>query len=374
MAWMSGWTKRWIVPIDHTKVGSGGVTNFPAYLSGAVIPAEVLSACAFEDCRDLRVTLDDGVTVLNLENVLFSRSGFTGEGHYNHPSISSAVDTTVCVYAGNAGVGKMSTAEQQAVWTNEAALWHMSEPSWAGVPGEVINSTALNVSGQATGSAAAEAGIISNAGSFPNAGSPNVTVPNANLLGGGAAITISFWQRVFADATTYDVQYTTVFSNDGGTQGYWFGARYKHTSYRFRYEFYRRTPLVELLFDWVTLSAGWHYVAVVANATATTLYVDGVSRQDQTGIVPLIPRGSGNAYFGSPWIVAGSEWRFDELRVANAAKSTADILTSYNNQFSPSTFYGAGTVESAPSGRMRRWNPFIMPGSNPGFMLFPGGL
>lgn len=34
MAWLTGWSYRAPVTIDKTKVGSGGVTDFPAKLTG----------------------------------------------------------------------------------------------------------------------------------------------------------------------------------------------------------------------------------------------------------------------------------------------------------------------------------------------------
>ena len=36
----------------------------------------------------------------------------------------------------------------------------------------------------------------------------------------------------------------------------------------------------------------------------------------------------------------------DEVRVSNASRSAGWILTEYNNQNSPSTFYSVGTQES----------------------------
>lgn len=60
--------------------------------------------------------------------------------------------------------------------------------------------------------------------------------------------------------------------------------------------------------------------------------------------------------------------------MSSVARAPAWVTTEYNNQSSPATFYSVGAVESAGTGNLRRWNPHIMPGLNPGFMLFPGGL
>ena len=50
-----------------------------------------------------------------------------------------------------------------------------------------------------------------------------------------------------------------------------------------------------------------------------------------------------DTYWGQP---AGL---MDEIRWASVARTAADVTTSYNNQYSPATFFAAGTVESTPS-------------------------
>lgn len=358
MSFMSGWVKRWIAPIDHLKVGSGGVSNFPAYLSGAVIPAEVLSACAYEDCRDLRVTLDDGTTMLNLENVLFSRSGLTGEGHFNHPSISSATDTVPIFYAGNPDVGKMTTAEQQAVWVNDAGVWHLNETG-AGSVGDYKDSTAnvnhsTNTTRQPTVTAS---GKIGNAQAF--GGSHIVSAGSTGFS--ATAGTLSGW-CLYNNYASAGYQNAIAAPADAPNRVY----INKYAGGDMRFQHFGGNIGVLVSVD-VSSYSGWHHWALTWNKTANQLkaYIDGVQvGTTQAGLgtftgTPVV--GIGADAFGN--YLSGTA---DEMRMSSVARTAADILTSYNNQFSPATFYKAGTVESKPGGRV-----FAV---TSGGRMYPGGF
>ena len=91
----------------------------------------------------------------------------------------------------------------------------------------------------------------------------------------------------------------------------------------------------------------WHQIVYTKNGVGSTnaIYVDGISQ-------PLIINSSssfanptddmfiGKRTDNNPW--AG---KMDELRVSNIARSSQWILTEYNNESSPSTFYAVGEAE-----------------------------
>ena len=102
MVWMdAAWQYRALVTVDKTKVGSGGVTNFPILLTAANMPAG-LWADALASGADLRVTSDDGTTEINFELVSFTPGTPAMEMWVLGASVPSATNWTGYVYWGNA--------------------------------------------------------------------------------------------------------------------------------------------------------------------------------------------------------------------------------------------------------------------------------
>jgi hypothetical protein len=82
------------------------------------------------------------------------------------------------------------------------------------------------------------------------------------------------------------------------------------------------------------------------------IYVDGsVDTNTQTMAGPIVWGGSWiNSFIATGWNVSsGGNFNgiIDEVRVLSAALSSGWILTEYNNQNSPSSFYSVGSEEEA---------------------------
>lgn len=132
---------------------------------------------------------------------------------------------------------------------------------------------------------------------------------------------------------------------------------------------YSGTPEINAVYydgsDWdqesnyvVTLAGGgWHYIAYTINTTTNVqkLYFDGdlVDEDNYTASVSYSGQGS-NTYFGihgdgsTTWDFDG---KIDEVRISNTDRSEDWIKTCYNNQSSPSTFFGTSEdeeIEPAP--------------------------
>lgn len=99
-AFPTGWASSCPITIDHTKVGSGGVTGFSAVLTESSLPAALFSGSK-SDGSDIRASSDAaGTTQLPCDVVAFSAGG-TGTLVVK-TDLSSASDTTVYVWWGNA--------------------------------------------------------------------------------------------------------------------------------------------------------------------------------------------------------------------------------------------------------------------------------
>ena len=160
VSWMDfNWTHRSVITVDHTKVGTGGVTNYPVLITEANIPAGVW-AQAKADGSDLRMTASDGTTEINFELVTFTPGTPKTELWFLASNLSSSVDTTFYLYWGNAGASAKAASWGQGVWTNYAGVWHMQATAWSGTPGEVTDSSGAGVVGQAVGDATPAAAVI----------------------------------------------------------------------------------------------------------------------------------------------------------------------------------------------------------------------
>ena len=104
----------------------------------------------------------------------------------------------------------------------------------------------------------------------------------------------------------------------------------------------------------------WHYIVVTYNSSSGSnspiIYVDGVSSSIvYTSGYPAsgsLVNNSDDYVIGNRTNDSARNWAgsLDEFRIANAIEAPSWILTDYNNQNSPSTFYAVGSEQTASGG------------------------
>jgi len=95
----------------------------------------------------------------------------------------------------------------------------------------------------------------------------------------------------------------------------------------------------------------WSYVTLTASASGHAIYFDGSLAK--SNISSVLPNGSESGLdIGNNRNLSnlGYNGTLDEFRVSAIARSPSWILTEYNNQSSPSTFYALGSETSGGSG------------------------
>jgi hypothetical protein len=108
-----------------------------------------------------------------------------------------------------------------------------------------------------------------------------------------------------------------------------------------RIEFYVNDIMVSRS---ITLNQ-WHYVVGTFDGATARLYVNADSPTSTSASNPLWP--SQNMYIGDRFDhVRKFSGFIDEVRVSNIARNAAWILTEYNNQLNPTTFYSVGAEET----------------------------
>ncbi|MFA5791962.1 MAG: DUF2341 domain-containing protein [Candidatus Paceibacterota bacterium] len=323
-AWYSTggiWGYRKIFQIDDAKVQSTQ-SSFPVLIS--LTTDANLQVNAQSDGDDILFTNSSGT---KLDHEIEKYNSATGQliAWVKVPSLlgSGLGDTQIYMYYGNS-----SATNQQnptGVWdANYLAVWHFPN----GTTLSALDSTSNGNNG-AKIFAIAAAGYIGG-GLNPNNG--YVTGSNINLA--SSPLTVEAWQKPTDSYPTYG---KTIFSLGS------VAATDKALHLRSQTNTTVRFGLLNDDFD-AAVSAQlnlWNFTAITMTASKSQNIYQNGSLASSRAAVGLF---TGN----TTWVIGDDAWSFnskyagtiDELRVSNIVRSANWIKTEYNNQSSPSTFYG----------------------------------
>jgi uncharacterized repeat protein (TIGR02543 family) len=344
--WNTAWQYRRTITIDHSKVITDQ-TDFPVLVD---LTDTGLTLKAQTDGDDFVFT-DADQAKLSHEIELYE----SGAGHLvawvKIPLLSSTADTVLYLYYGNP-----SSANQQdtaAVWdVSNRLVLHLDEKT-----GTHYDSTANGNNGTPyNGVTQGASGKIDGADTFDGV-NDYVQVPHSNTLSGFTqALTISFWLRV-DDVSRRQMLLSKY--NTGAGQRSWYVEYQNHASYGRVIGFFASqdgTTYKEWYATFVPTAGTWYYVTVVWQTnTIPKFYINGVQVTTRnTGTIASIynnvgvPLLIGRCQYDTTRYLRGG---LDEIRISNPARSADWILTSYNSQSNPSTFYQIGTEEQQEAPR-----------------------
>lgn len=325
--WYStSWLYRKAITIDFTKVGTGPHTNFPVLIN---VTDTDLKNYAMTNANDILFTSSDGTTKLAHEIENYTSGTGALVAWVQIPSLSSTANTVIYMYYGNS----VATSQQNitGTWnTNFKGVYHLNS---------VFTDATSNANNGTNSGTTSGTGKISGARVFSKAGPNYISIPG--LMGSPANATLSAW----ADLNTRDVtgshivnigDYLSINADDviDGYLGAYYNAGWGLT---------KSSPKIN------AAGSGWHYFVFTFNdaGNAQTLYMDGVQvgSGTYTGSINYSTQGT-NTFIGKHGngsVNYDFDGTIDEVRIANAVRSAGWILTEYNNQNSPSTFYSLAT-------------------------------
>jgi prepilin-type N-terminal cleavage/methylation domain-containing protein len=322
---------------------SGTLSSFPmlfsgtySYLAASSSAGNVQSASGY----DIAFTSDLGCTSkLSFEQESYTSSNGAIVDWINVPSITGGTVIYLCY--GKSGI----TSSQQNVtgtWNaNYKAVWHLSDNAAT----TTVNDSTANAN---TGAAAANTngktttGEIGSGLSF-NGSTDQIQITGSNSVGSDLTITSTITVEAWANNTSFPGNssaeqivgksytdpteaYYLSYSTDGSfvKSMKWYSTNFPTT--------YGVSPVLS------GAPSGWHDLVGTYDGTQWDLYWDGISTSTSvTAQGPFATAG----YFDMGGSFNGS---IDEVRVSNSARSSQWILTEYNNQSSPSTFYTLGSA------------------------------
>ncbi|MFW9893511.1 MAG: DUF2341 domain-containing protein, partial [Candidatus Thorarchaeota archaeon] len=277
--------------------------------------------------------------ILPHEIELFEQSYNSSHGHliaWVRTDLSASSDTVLSMYYGDPS--SESRENPNGVWdTSFAAVWHLSEDP----AGTVYDSTSNNNDGMGLPNGSEptlQTGKIYGCSEFyGEATNDRIEAPHSSSLVLSSDMLVEAWVRTSNTDGSSDA--IVAKWGDVGHRNYWLGKLDASTL-----AFYvDNTQSVTASFSLVN-DGYWHHVVGVANADTSEifLYIDGIERGNapysgstQTGTsVIQIGNNPGSVGFIQEW-----DGRIDEVRVSSSYRSLGWILTEFNNQNDPDSFY-----------------------------------
>lgn len=319
-AQLPGYSYRKNLTVDNTQVSTVSntdLTNFPVLIS--LTDADLAISAGFVTSSngfDIAFTSSDGTTQLDHE--LEEYNSGTGQilAWVRFPTLNATTDTEFFMYFGNSS----QTTDQSVntTWdSNYQLVMHMDDLTDATANGN-------NGTDNGTGGTGSSAGILGNARVFSQADGDFISVADDATIDITGAITLSAWVNIDNFGTTPDLLTKGDYNESYGT---WL--RTDNTA-RFADDGTTRVTSV------ATIGSGTTgYVTFTNSGTETAVYINGTNKV--TGTLASFTNNN-DPFFISTAAYPLNGW-VDEVRVSNIARSDDWVITEYNNQFTPGSFY-----------------------------------
>jgi hypothetical protein len=310
------------------SVGWGGhVQNLTTAPSGGQEPADLVFATSSANC---------GTANLNFETESYTSSTGALVDWVNVPSESAGSVIYACY--GNSAV----TADQ----SHPSSTWNSNYVNVTHFPNGTslsLNDSTSNgdnwVNYNANSIPTAVTGQVDGGAGFPFvSGSGNPQLNDANNYGYNV-IGIEIWVKILSSGSTD----TTIITDPGP----YYALRINSSNQVYGIFYSGGTQTTG---NTSALSAGWHQIVYTIDGSNGKIYVDGSFATSAAGgtIGPPNSQNQINQYGFAGYAVLN----LDEVRISKspAMLSANWILTEYNNQNSPSTFYSMGSEQGGGGG------------------------
>lgn len=328
------------ITIDHTKCGSTDSLNFPLYFSGHSDLATVANGGFVRSSSgfDIAFFSDSALTTkLAWETVDWSATTGSGEWHIKVP-LSASTDLKIYVAFGDSGTITDQSDRTGSFESNYKVVTHFGSASSLSLNDSTSNATNATGLNSPTASAGKVGGAIGLNGS-----NQSVYMPS-NLFSDLTVGTLSLWVKFSSVTGTSHLVYQDGSGHDSLGLSTDAGIHFELQGSYFDSNFAGLTTGV-----WYALDITW-------DGTTIKLYLNGsLDRSFSSTASPgTPPSGVSNSSVGSYSYGSGGSnkgnylnGQIDEFRLSSVARSPSAILSKYNNQNSPGSFYSLGSRTSA---------------------------
>ncbi len=367
----SSWLYRKAITIDYTKVGSTGAphTNFPVLINRT---DSDLQARAQADADDILFTSSDGTTKLDHEIESYTSSTGALIAWVEIPSLASSSNTVIYMYYGNSSA--TSQQNKTGTWeSNFKSVWHLAETSGGA---SAIKDATSNANNGTTQGSPTSLGVACKIGGGITLDGSNDYISTATQYTNPQTLTVSLWFKTSSASGRKMIGFENSQTGTGSVS--WDRHLWIGTDGKVRGGVYNGV-VKEVATSGTYYNNAWHHAVFTHASNTLKMYVDGSS------IGSIATSGAENfsgywrigSYNVTGWTSGGTGYfpgSIDEARVSFTERSAGWILTEYNNQNSPSTFYSVGSEASMKTwdggagttnwGDANNWNPDGVPTSS----------
>jgi len=350
-AWHNpAWTKRKKITIDNTNVDSD-LANFPLYVD--ITSDSDIGGSAQADGDDILFTSDDGITQLPHEEESFSVTEGSATGHYwvNVPLIYSSTTTDIYVYYGNSNAADSQQAEK--VWdSNYKGVWHMTSNGGT----EYDSSKSGEDLTETSGTIPTATGKIGNARSFASADTEylyHADGGSTEINGADQPVTVSAWITRASDSGAIEAV-VAKWDSVSNNRSYMLAVdEFECVSGYLSANGISYAKAVGITV--IPTDSSWQYLVMVYDDTTVSAYLNGAVNlklnENPLSYNSGIFNGTATFMIGARGGSATGYWNglIDEARVANDARTAAEVKFEYNNMAEADnelTWAEAETVEN----------------------------
>lgn len=335
------------ITIDHAKVPNTNQTNFAVLVSGVYsYLATVANGGKVQNASgyDIGFYSDAALTTkLDWETEIYTAASGLVVYWVRIPSLLTATDTVIYLAYGDSSI-TTDQSNKNGVWNSAVkGAYNLGD----GTTLSVADSTSNAANGTNNGATAA-AGQIDGCAAF-NGSSQYISMGNPSALQITGQITIACWVKLGAFPSN-DIA-SIIDKGHNGTDSSYF-LRIQDVSGTRTLEVGANVVAAWTISGWNT--GEWHRVVGVNNGTNWIVYFDGVSKATQAdsngALSTAVTVSFGSALFNTTTRARYLNGSIDAARIVNTARSADWILTEYNNQSSPSTFYSLGSQQASAVG------------------------
>ena len=324
--------------IAYVAPPSGSLTNFPVLINLTSDP-DLIAHAQSGSGADILFTDSTGENLLPFQIESYSSGNLTA--WVSVPSLSSTSNTIIYMYFGNPAASSLANAPNTWPTSTYGAVWHFGSSSSLSLTDSTSNAengnpigTITPVSGQIRGGAALVSGN-------------NISIANSNVFNPGSnPFSFTSWiDETASNSATHSV-FTNIATNDSDG-----------------YEFYVNNGGCTANVGWLCLWDGlndlgvfadlqgntWQQIAYAKSGTEMLFFVNGAAVGSDNQIQATIPSNTNQTENIGDDINSGAPFvgDLDEIEYLQTNLSPGWIMTEYNNQSAPGSFYTvSSTVET----------------------------
>jgi hypothetical protein len=332
-----GWFFRKKITIDHDKV-EGDLTNFPVLIH--IIDSDVASK-AQVDGDDI-LFMDDTEYANKISHEIEYFNDTNGEliCWVNISSLSSSEDTIIYMYYGNPCCENQE--EIVNTWnSNYVLVQHLEETSGIHYDSSIYGNHGISTNGTDQDAE----GFIDGADGFDGT-NDWIDCGNNESFNLTEEMTLEAWVNRSGDGTG---RYLGIISRALDTSGPPYNRyqlRYKHEDDVAHFFLGNDTAYTIVNSDGDLILGEWIHLVATWDGTNMYLYIDGVQQAEVGNFTGPSITTLSNLEIGRYSTINYFEGFIDEVRVSNIYRDPSWIITEYNNQNDPSSFYTVGAEVS----------------------------